>query len=111
MKCTESERKGVVIFTLEGDINLFDAPTIRTTLMNKITKGRKIIIEMQGVEYLDSSGIGALISVTSAAKKQEAKVKLANISDSTRQVFEYTKLIGLFDLEDSVEAALESFGV
>ena len=56
MKCTESERKGVIIFTLEGDINLFDAPTLRTTFMNKLSKGRKVIIEMQGVEYIDSSG-------------------------------------------------------
>ena len=111
MKCTESERKGVIIFTLEGDINLFDAPTLRTTFMNKLSKGRKVIIEMQGVEYIDSSGIGAIVSVVTRAKKQDAKVKLANISDSARKVFEYTRLIGLFDLEDSVEAALESFGV
>ena len=111
MKCTESERKGVTIFTLEGDINLFDAPTLRTTLTNKLSKGRKVIIEMQGVEYIDSSGIGALISVVTGAKKQDAKVKLANVSDSARKVFEYTRLIGLFDLEDSIEAALDSFGV
>ena len=102
MKCTESERKGVIIF---------DAPTLRTTFMNKLSKGQKVIIEMQGVEYIDSSGIGALIFVVTEAKKQDAKVKLANISNSTRKVFEHTRLIGLFDLEDSIEAALESFSV
>ena len=49
--------------------------------------------------------------MVTGAKKQDAKVKLVNISDSARKVFEYTRLIGLFDLEDSIEAALESFGV
>jgi anti-sigma B factor antagonist len=64
---------------------------------------------MQEVTYIDSSGIGALISSLSGLKKYQGALKITNIHDSVKKVFELTKLTSFFEIYPDVKAAQASF--
>lgn len=69
---------------------------------------KKIVIDLRSVSYINSSGIGALISVSSMYQKVGGKVKLCNVAKSVQNVFVITKLTGIFDVEDNRNQAIDS---
>ena len=72
-----------------------------------IEKNIKIfIINLEQVDYIDSSGIGALIYISSTIKKMNLKLAISNIHGSVKKVIELTKLMGYFPIANSVEEAL-----
>lgn len=75
--------------------------------MKMIEKNIKtIVINLEGVDYIDSSGIGALIYISSTVKKKALKLALSNVHGSVKKVIELTKLTGYFPIANSVEEAL-----
>ncbi|MCX7983407.1 MAG: STAS domain-containing protein [Bacteroidetes bacterium] len=70
---------------------------------------RKLIIDLKSVEYINSSGIGALVAIHSSYEKASGKVKLCNLGKSVQNVFVITKLTGVFDVEEDREQAIKSF--
>ena len=70
---------------------------------------KKLIIDLGGVTYVNSSGIGALVSIHSMYQKSEAKVKLCNMSKGIENVFVITKLTSVFDVEEEREEAIKKF--
>ena len=64
------------------------------------------IINLEQVDYIDSSGIGALIYICSTIKKMNLKLAISNIHGSVKKVIELTKLMGYFPIANSVEEAL-----
>ena len=70
MEIKEREEKGIIILDIVGEIDLYNAPNIKGFILKKIESQKySIIINMQEVSYIDSSGIGALISSLSNLKK------------------------------------------
>ncbi len=83
---------------------------LKTKAKDLIEQGnRKLIIDMGSVTYVNSSGIGALVSIHSSYEKNGGKVKLCNLGKSVENVFVITKLTGVFDVEDTREEAIKSF--
>jgi anti-sigma B factor antagonist len=110
MEVTRREIGDVVVFDVVGEIDLYNAPTIKEMVRQEIEKGKvNIVVNLDKVSYIDSSGIGVLISSLSNLKKVGGGLKLANVYASVRKVFELTKLTGFFDIYDSVENAVSSF--
>lgn len=70
---------------------------------------RKLIIDMGSVSYVNSSGIGALVSIHSLYEKAQGKVKLCSLGKSVQNVFVITKLTGVFDIAEDREEALKQF--
>ncbi len=100
----------VVILDLKGEIDLYNTPELRQVIEEQISKGkRKIIINMSDVSYIDSSGIGALVSAASNLKKYNGELKLVGLYGSVRKVFELTKLTNFFSIYRDVAEALDSF--
>jgi len=106
-----SRAKGeVVILDISGEIDLYNAPEIKD-IVNKLIEQKKynVIINLKEVTYIDSSGIGALISSLSNLKKYQGGLKIINVFASVKKVFELTKLTSFFEIYDSEEEAIKAF--
>ena len=106
-----SRAKGeVVILDISGEIDLYNAPEIKD-IINKLIEQKRynVVINLKDVTYIDSSGIGALISSLSNLKKYQGGLKIINVFASVRKVFELTKLTSFFDIFDNEEDAIKAF--
>lgn len=106
-----SRAKGeVVILDISGEIDLYNAPEIKD-IVNKLIEQKKysVIINLKEVTYIDSSGIGALISSLSNLKKYQGGLKIINVFASVKKVFELTKLTSFFEIYDSEDEAVKAF--
>jgi anti-sigma B factor antagonist len=100
----------IVILDIAGEIDLYNAPEIKD-IINKLIEEKKfnVIINLEQVSYIDSSGIGALISSLSNLKKYQGGLKIINVFASVRKVFELTKLTSFFEIYALEEEAVNAF--
>ncbi len=110
MEINRREVGEIVVFDITGEIDLYNAPEIKEKIKEEMNKNKvNIIINLDKVTYIDSSGIGVLISSLSNLKKVGGALKLINVYASVRKVFELTKLTSFFDIYDSEADAITSF--
>ncbi len=88
----------------EGDVQLREE--INYLLESGI---KKILINLQGVKMMDSSGLGELVRVRANALSSNAVVKLLHVEDKVQEVLEMTRLIGVFETFDDPIDAIASF--
>ena len=114
MDMTTSKRQAgdVTIVDLTGRIALGEeSAALRNLVMDLISQGHmKILLNMAGVDYVDSSGLGALVSSVTSVRKAGGEMKLVNLSEKVDDLMEVTRLYTVFDIADNEEAALASFG-
>jgi anti-sigma B factor antagonist len=105
------ELSDVVILDMSGRITLGDGSVIlREAVREQIVAGKQaIIINLGDVTYMDSSGLGELISAFTSAKNRGASLKLLNLTKRIRDLMEITKLYTVFDIYDDEDAAVDSF--
>lgn len=110
MEISQREKENVVVLDIQGEIDLYNAPEIKD-IIQKLIEAQKynIIINLEKVSYIDSSGIGALISSLSNLKKYQGGLKIINVYASVKKVFELTKLTSFFEIYDSEGEALAKF--
>ena len=102
----------VKIVDLSGRISLGEeSAALRDLIMNLLSKGeRKILLNLAGVNYIDSSGLGALVSGFTSVRKAGGELKLVNLTDKVDNLMEITKLYTVFDIADDEPTAVQSFG-
>ncbi|MCK4543034.1 MAG: STAS domain-containing protein [Spirochaetales bacterium] len=97
------------IIDVNGEMDLYNSYKLKELVMKMLEKKiMRFIINLEKVEYIDSSGIGALIYVSSTLKKMNIKFMIANIHGSVKKVIELTKLIGYFPIANSLEDAIKA---
>ena len=110
MEITTKEVNGIVVLDIEGEIDLYNAPTLKDMIKKFMNEQKyNIVINLAKVSYIDSSGIGALISSLSNLKKYQGGLKISNVTGSVKKVFELTKLTNFFEIFDEEEEAINSF--
>lgn len=110
MEITRRENKNIVILDINGEIDLYNAPEIKDIIAKLIEEKKyQIVINLEKVSYIDSSGIGALISSLSNLKKYQGGLKIINVAGSVRKVFELTKLTSFFEIFDAEADAVAAF--
>ncbi len=110
MEIEVRNRDKVAILDINGEIDLYNAPEIKSKIGELMESGKSdIIINLEKVSYIDSSGIGVLISSLSSLKKAGGSLKIINVFASVRKVFELTKLTSFFDIYDSEDNAMNSY--
>jgi anti-sigma B factor antagonist len=102
---------GVTILDLSGKITLGEGSVqLRDAIRDLIGKGVKsILLSLGNVSYIDSSGLGELVSAFTTAKNQNADVKLLNLTKKVKDVLQVTKLYTVFDIYDDEASAIASF--
>ncbi len=108
----ETEKQGVTVLTLTGRVTLgVESKTLRTRLKDMLDEGgkTKIVLDLGGVAYMDSAGLGALVASFTSAQSYGAEIKLANLTKKLGEQLQITKLATVFEVFGSVEDAVRSF--
>lgn len=98
------------LVTLAGDLNMFSAPEFRVNLVKKLDSGvKRFLLDLSDLSFVDSSGIGVLVSFVSLARKtEETKIVLCGLNPQIRSIFEVTRLLSVFNVvEDRPTAEQE----
>ena len=111
MKLSSRDENGIVILEPKGKImGGPDATLLHDQLHDFIDKNmKKVIIDLSKVEWMNSTGLGILISGLTTLRNNGGELKLACVTEKIESLLTITKLITVFDSYDSVEEALKSF--
>ncbi|MCS7053367.1 MAG: STAS domain-containing protein [Ignavibacterium sp.] len=111
MKSRVVEKYNAVIIELKGDVMGGDDTKEFNELLHKlIDEGKKnIIVDLGEVKFMNSSGLGMLISALTTAKKAEGNLKLARVGEKIQSLLIITKLIQIFETFESVDDAVKSY--
>lgn len=108
MKLETRQIKGFVIFDLDGDFDSRTAADAKEEIREMILSGSSnVIINLESVSYIDSAGLGTLVSALKTAKEKGGNVWLAGMTAQVKMVVELTRLHHVFTVFDSVDDALE----
>ena len=110
MKFKTRQVDGVTILDLSGKITLGEGSiTLRDAVRDVLAKGQnKILLNLADVSYIDSSGIGELVSAFTAVKNSVGELKLLQLTKKVKDLLQITKLYTVFDVEDDEAAAVSS---
>lgn len=102
---------GVTILDLSGRITLGEGSVqLRDATRDLLAKGqKKILLNLADVNYIDSSGIGELVSAFTTVKNQGGELKLLNLTKKVHDLLQITKLYTVFDVQDDETTAVGSF--
>lgn len=113
MKMTASTRLvgGVTIVDLSGRIVLGDGSAGLRDLVHKLVNegNKKILLNLSNVDYIDSSGLGELVSAFTSMRSQDSELKLFNLTKRVRALLQITKLYTVFDITDDEATSVKSF--
>jgi anti-sigma B factor antagonist len=111
LKTTTRQVDGVSVVDLSGRITLGEASVaVRDAINDLMDKGnKKILLNLTEVNYVDSSGIGVLVSSLTTVRSHGGELKLVNITKRIRDLLQITKLYSLFDIKDDEATAVASF--
>ena len=113
MKMTASTRLvgGVTIVDLSGRIVLGEgSAALRDLVRNLVKEGiKKILLNFRNVDYIDSSGLGELVSAFTSMRGQGGELKLLNLTKRVRTLLQITKLLTIFDIKDDEAISVKSF--
>jgi anti-sigma B factor antagonist len=111
MKISVRQVDGVTIVDCSGRITLGEGSvTLRDTVREILAKGqKKILLNLADVNYIDSSGIGELVSAFTTTKNQNGELKLLKLTKKVNDLLQITKLYTVFDVKDDETAAVKSF--
>ncbi len=102
----------VTVIDMEGRITLGEGSALlRDLVKQNVGKGRKkIVMNLAGVNYIDSTGLGELVSGYRLVKAEGGELKLLNLSKKVTDLLQITKLYTVFDIHNQEAQAVASFG-
>jgi anti-sigma B factor antagonist len=104
------KQNGVTIIDVEGQLIVGNRQELKQKVLEELEGGaRKFLIDFSGTGYIDSSGLGVLVSLSKKIREQGGELRLANLNEDLRTLFELTKLDTLFHIASSRPEALASF--
>ena len=111
MKISSRQVDGVSVLDCNGRITLGEGSiTLRDTVRDLLSKGhKKILLNLAEVSYIDSSGIGELVSAFTTVRNQGGELKLLNLTKKVHDLLQITKLYTVFDVKDDEASAIKSF--
>jgi anti-sigma B factor antagonist len=111
MKSSTRQVDGVTIIDLSGRITLGEGSTVLRDLVRQtVAKGnKKILLNLGDVTYIDSSGIGELVSAFTSVRNAGGELKLLNLTKKVHDLLQITKLYTVFDVKDDEAAAIQAF--
>ena len=111
MKLSTRQVDGVTILDLHGRITLGEGSVqLREAVKDLLSKGsRKILLNLGDVNYIDSSGIGELVSAYTTVHNQGGELKLLNLNKKISDLLQITKLYTVFDVGENEASAVASF--
>jgi anti-sigma B factor antagonist len=100
----------VTLVEVEGQLIVGNRQELKQQVLDRLDKGdRKFVIDFANTGYIDSSGLGVLVSLSKKIREQSGELRLSSLNEDLRTLFELTKLDTLFRIADTKAKALEGF--
>jgi anti-sigma B factor antagonist len=107
LKIDTRQADGVTIVSCTGRIVFGEEATaLRDSLKRVLSSSRQIVLNLSGVTYIDSGGLGTLVGVYSSARSAGADIKLTGLGQRIRDVLQITKLVTVFEAYDNEQQAV-----
>ena len=105
-----SDSGGIVLVEVDGELIVGNREEFKQSVLERVESGeRKFVVDFQESSYIDSSGLGALVSLSRKIREAGGELRLAGLNEDLRTLFELTKLDTLFQISDTRALALENF--
>ena len=111
MNIKTSNDSGLTIAYLEGRFDAYSAPEVNTKLEGLIEAASiaKIIVNLQDVVFVDSTALATLVQAMKRCRQKEGDLRLSNLKQPVRMIFELTRLDRAFEIHTTEESAKEAF--
>jgi anti-sigma B factor antagonist len=105
MDISQNNIDGVQVIEIKGRLTADCAENYKQTLLDIIAQDNRLVIDLALLEYIDSTGLGAMVYILQQTLDNGGELKLARLQGKSRIVFDITKAYKIFDIFDSVEEA------
>jgi anti-sigma B factor antagonist len=110
LEIRETEREGVLILALKGRLTVGEASSVREKVNEVLGKGKtNVILDLAGVDYIDSTGLGSMVISYTSVKKAGGSLKLVNPNKRNIELLLLTKLHTIFEVFADETDAVNSF--
>ena len=104
------EAGGVVVVTVDGQLIVGNRQELKQQVIDALESGaRKFVIDFSRTGYIDSSGLGVLVSLSKKIREHGGDLRLAGLNEDLQTLFELTKLDTLFAITRTAQEALAAF--
>jgi anti-anti-sigma factor len=97
LKLQVSKHDGETVVTCSGRLTLGAAANFKSHVKELIRESQRVVVDLSGVEYMDSSGLGAMVGVYVSAKSARCELQVINFNKQMRHLFGLTNLLSLFE--------------
>jgi anti-sigma B factor antagonist len=102
MSFSVSQRGETVVVTVEGQLVVANRRQLKQAVLDEIDRGgRRFVIDFANASYIDSAGLGVLVSLSKKIRENRGQLLLQNLNEDLRTLFELTKLDTLFEIDSS----------
>lgn len=106
----QKDKRGIVIVGVDGQLIVGNRQELKQKVLESLDGGaRKFVIDFTKTGYIDSSGLGVLVSLSKKIREQGGDLRLAGLNEDLQTLFELTKLDTLFAITKTPEEALAAF--
>jgi anti-sigma B factor antagonist len=110
LKLSNRTIDGVLVVDCAGRIVFGEESAyLRDTLKKLLTERNGLVVNLAGITYIDSGGLGTLVGLYTTARNLGGSIKLANLTHRVSDLLQVTKLVTIFDVYDSEQKAIDSF--
>lgn len=101
---------GVLVVDCHGRIVFGEeSSSLRDTVKKLVLENNRIVLNLAGVNYIDSGGLGTLVALYTTARNAGGAVKMAHLTQRVGDLLQVTKLVTIFEVFDNEEQAIQSF--
>ncbi len=110
MEIVQEQVNGVDVLRLEGRLDASSSKEIKDRISD-LAKNKRVnlVVDMAGINFIDSSGLGSLVASLRSANKLGGDIRIASLQDQVRAIFELTRLHRIFEIFDDSLTAAKSF--
>lgn len=109
MKIDFVKKESVVILSIDGSLDASVADQFKSVFENYAKENSNFVLDMRKVSFIDSTGLGKIVSALRTVSEKKGDLKIAGISDEVMMVFQITRAFRIFDIYDDVNEAVNSF--
>ena len=103
----DESRTPYTVLAVKGEVDVYTAPRLREKLVELVGQGKlKVIVDLEGVDFLDSTGLGVLVGGLKRLRSHDGDLGLVCTQPRILKVFEITGLTKVFEIHDSVDSAV-----
>ena len=106
-----TKKDNVGILEITGRLDAYTAPDLKSLFKELMDETRYFVFDLHAMEFLDSTGLGSIVSCLKSATANGGDICIARMADKPRMVFEITRAFKIFEIYDDLDAAIESFNI